>query len=119
MRLACARDNISLIIVTSQTNANASVKAAKIVPVSDIYAMSTSLRQFITVVPLQKPRDELWSKRKCERERATQITEVLEKLKEADHRKSFALSSPGRDKDESENRITMNSLKGFARESPG
>ena len=64
--------------------------------------MSMSLKQFITVVPLQKPHDKLWSKRKCERERATQITEVLEKLKEADHRKSFALSWPGKDNDETE-----------------
>lgn len=81
--------------------------------------MVISLKHVITVVPLRRPREKLWAKGRCDREKASQINEVLEKLKEADDRKSVALSWPGRDKDETDNRPTASSLKGFARESPG
>ena len=81
--------------------------------------MAISLKHVITVVPLQRPREKPWAKGRCDREKASQITEVLEKLKGADDRKSVALPWPGRDKNETDNRSTACSLKGFARESPG
>ena len=84
-----------------------------------IFTMAISLKQVITVVPLRRPREKLWAKGRCEREKAGQMTDVLEKLKEAEDRKSVALSWPGRDKNETDSRPTASSLKGFARESPG
>ena len=81
--------------------------------------MSITLKHVITVVPLRKPNEKLWAKRSCEREKASQITQVLEKIKKVDDQKNLSLSRPGRNKDESDNRPTINGLKGFSRESPG
>ena len=97
-------------------NARTRVEAAEF-----SFVMNVSLKHVITVVPLRKPREKLWAKKICDRsrERVNQITEVLEKLEEVDDRQSGSLQWRGKDKDENDNRPTISSLKGFARESPG
>ena len=83
--------------------------------------MSIGLNHVMTVVPLHKPREKLWAKRTTfERGRASQITDVLAKFEEVDDRgKIDSLPGQGNVKGELENRPSISSWKGFAKESPG
>ncbi|CAH3152672.1 unnamed protein product [Porites lobata] len=82
--------------------------------------MSLSLTHVITVVPLRKPREKLWLKRSCVKEKANQITQVLEKFEKVDDNRDDSLLRPRRNsKNESDNRPAVSNLKGVSRESPG
>ena len=82
--------------------------------------MSLSLTHVITVVPLRKPREKLWLKRSCVKEKANQITQVLEKFEKVDDNRDDSLLRPRRNsKNESDNRAAVSNLKGVSRESPG
>ena len=82
--------------------------------------MSLSLTHVITVVPLRKPREKLWLKRSCVKEKANQITQVLEKFEKVDDNRDDSLLRPRRNsKNESDNRPADSNLKGVSRESPG
>ena len=79
-----------------------------------------SLTHVITVVPLRKPREKLWLKRSCVKEKANQITQVLEKFEKVDDNRDNSLLRPRRNsKNESDNRPAVSNLKGVSRESPG
>ena len=82
--------------------------------------MCISLTHVITVVPLRKPREKLWLKRSCVKEKANQITQVLEKFEKVDDNREDSLSRPKRNsKNEPDNRPAVSNLKGVSRESPG
>lgn len=82
--------------------------------------MSLSLTHVITVVPLRKPREKLWLKRSCVKEKANQITQVLEKFEKVDDNRDDSLLRPRRNSEnESDNRLPVSNLKGVSRESPG
>ena len=82
--------------------------------------MSLSLTHVITVVPLRKPREKLLLKRSCVKEKANQITQVLEKFEKVDDNRDDSLLRPRRNsKNESDNRPAVSNLKGVSRESPG
>ena len=82
--------------------------------------MSISLKHVITVVPLRKPCEKLWLKRKCVKEKTNQITQLLEKFEKVDDNRNDSLLRPRRNsKDESDNRPTVSNLKGVSKESPG
>ena len=82
--------------------------------------MSLSLTHVITVVPLRKPREKLWLKRSCVKEKANQITQVLEKFEKVDDNRDDSLLRPRRNsKNESDNQPAVSNLKGVSRESPG
>jgi len=79
-----------------------------------------SLTHVITVVPLRKPREKLWLKRSWVKEKANQITQVLEKFDKVDDNRDDSLLRLRRNsKNESDNRPAVSNLKGVSRESSG
>ncbi|XP_068698853.1 uncharacterized protein [Montipora foliosa] len=81
--------------------------------------MSIGLKQIITVVPLQKPREKPWVKSGLKGKRTDSISGVLKSLKKAEDKKRISSEWPKRDKEETRDRIAKSSLTGFPRKSPG
>lgn len=82
--------------------------------------MSVGLKEVITVLPLQKPREKPWLRDNLEGQKTDSIREVLEKFKKVKERQSVASARPKKpDKIETDERTTTSGLRGFPRESPG
>ena len=86
---------------------------------TNVFVMSSSLTQIITVVPLQKPPEKPWLRKRLNKERTQSISAVFTSLKKAEHHKSASLARPKRGKEEPVDRTAINSSKGLPRESPG
>ncbi|XP_074625757.1 uncharacterized protein LOC141883987 [Acropora palmata] len=82
--------------------------------------MSIGLKEVITVLPLQKPREKPWLRDNLEGQKTDSIREVLEKFKEVVDRQSVASARLKKlDKIETDERTATCGLRGFPRESPG
>ena len=86
----------------------------------DICVMSIGLKEVITVLPLQKPREKPWLRDNLEGQKTDSIRDVLEKFKEVQDRQSVASARPKKlDKIETDERTATCGLRGVPRESPG